>query len=118
MAKMGAPEKIDAKKLASFMRLKPTMEDCAHFFECSPSAIEKFIKRHYKMTYSDFRDKNMVHTRFSLVRTALERANKGDNVMLIFCLKNLCGWKDKQEHSLDDERPIKLAYVTNPKREI
>jgi hypothetical protein len=35
-----------------------------------------------------------------------------DNVtMLIFCLKNLCGWSDKIEHGFDkDKKTILLKY--------
>lgn len=49
------------------------------------------------MTYIEFREQNMVHTRFELVQKALNKAKAGDNIMLIFCLKNLCGWTDRQE---------------------
>jgi hypothetical protein len=87
---------LDIVRLKALMRLKPTLEDTAAFFEVNPSTIEKFIKREFgKITFSEFRDQNMVHTRFNLIRTAIQKAEKGDNVMLIFCLKNLCGWKDK-----------------------
>jgi hypothetical protein len=40
-----------------------------------------------------------------LIRTAVAKAEKGDNIMLIFCLKNLCQWRDKtpDEH-FDEDR--------------
>ena len=43
----------------------------------------------------------MVQTRFSLIRNALKMAEKGNPALMIFCLKNLCKWTDKQhlEHS-------------------
>ena len=106
---MARPQiEIDQIKLEALMRFKPTLEDCAAFFRCSPDTIERRIKD-YTMTdekpdglsFAEFRDQNMVHTRFNLVRKALSKADAGDNVMLIFCLKNLCGWKDKQPDEND-----------------
>jgi len=94
---MSRPTKdLDKTKLEMLMRLKPTLEDTAAFFEVSASHIEKYVKKHYGESFSEFRDKRMVHTRFNLIRKAIQKAEAGDNVMLIFTLKNLCGWRDKQ----------------------
>jgi hypothetical protein len=109
---------IDEKQLRALMRLKPTLEDCAAFFECSTSKIEKHIKENWGLRFSEFREQNMVHTRFMLVRTALEKAKKGDTAILIFCLKNLCQWKDRYDHSPDQNTAvIPLAYVPKSIRE-
>jgi hypothetical protein len=98
------------QQLKALMRLKPTLADTAAFFECNTSTIEKHIRKVYDRTYSEFRDQNMVHTRFSLIRTAIGKAESGDNVMLIFCLKNLCGWKDKWDNTPEDSKTITLNY--------
>ncbi len=42
-----------------------------------------------------------------LVRTALREAKAGNPAMLIFCLKNLCGWADKQEV---EQKQINMTY--------
>lgn len=97
---MARPKKMDDEKdrqLKAICRLKPTLEDCASFLDVNPSTIEKYIKRTYKCSFSEFRDKHMVHTRFNLIRKAISKAENGDNTMLIFSLKNLCGWADKIE---------------------
>lgn len=108
MAKMGRkPANIEEAKLKALMRLKPTLEDTAAFFECSPRTIEQYIRDNFDLTFRDFRDQNMVHTRFALIRTAIQKAEKGDNTMLIFCLKNLCGWKDKY----DEPEKIVNTYI-------
>jgi hypothetical protein len=99
MAKMGRPKKFDDEKirqLKAICRLKPTMADCAAFLDVHPDTITKYCKS-IGLTFSEFREQNMVHTRFSLIRKAINKAEQGDNTMLIFCLKNLCGWADKQE---------------------
>ena len=102
---MARPKKdIPLPQLKAIMRLKPSLEDTAAFFECDPSTIEKMIKRDFGLRFSEFREQNMVQTRFSLIRTAIHKAEKGDNVMLIFCLKNLCGWKDRYEQSSGDDQ--------------
>lgn len=117
VAKMGRPKiDIDEHQLCSLLRLRPTIDDCAAFFECSNSKIEKFIKERYGVTFSELRDQKMVHTRFMLVRKALEKAEKGDNVLLIFCLKNLCGWKDRYEADIEDTTgKVTVVLGYNPK---
>ena len=42
-----------------------------------------------------------------LIRTAIKKAERGDNVMLIFCLKNLCQWRDKLPDNEFDEDKFK-----------
>ena len=94
------------KQLKAIMRLKPTMKDCAAFLDVHPDSVEKYIKKTYNCSFSEFREQNMVHTRFMLIRTAIKKAENGDNTMLIFCLKNLCGWRDNPEPEVrEDEEP-------------
>lgn len=97
------------------MRLKPTLADTAAFFECSERTIERLIKKEFKLSFVEFRDQNMVHTRLNIVRKAINKAESGDNVMLIFCLKNLCGWKDKQpgedDHKVKHEGGISISKL-------
>lgn len=95
---MGRPTKeIKDHELRAILRMKPTAQDCAAFFQVSTDTIDRYIKKNYQKTFAEFRDENMVHTRFSLIRKAIQKAEGGDNCMLIFCLKNLCGWVDKVE---------------------
>jgi hypothetical protein len=110
VAKMGRPPKIDLKQLRSFMRLKPTLKDCADFFECDTSTVEVTIKRNFGITFTEFRAQNMVKCRHNLVRKAIQMGEDGNVPMLIFSLKNLCGWKDKHEVSSEEDKPFRLAY--------
>lgn len=91
------PADIDQEKIKALMRLKPTLADTAAFFQCSEKTIENFIRKTWDLTFFDFRQQNMVHTRLNIVRKAISKAENGDNIMLIFCLKNLCDWSDRQE---------------------
>lgn len=94
---MARPSKdLDLAKLKALMRLKPSLDDTAAFFECSARTVERVINKHFKVSFVEFREQNMVHTRLNIVRKAISKAESGDNTMLIFCLKNLCGWRDKQ----------------------
>ena len=85
---MGKPSiKIDIEKLRAFCRTKPTLADCAAFFQCSEDTIERRIKENEDCTFKEFRERHMVHTRYDLVRMAIKRASKSDT-MLIFCLQD------------------------------
>lgn len=116
---MARPPKMTEEKirqLKSICRLKPTLQDCASFLDLHPSTIEKWINREHGISYSEFREQNMVHTRFMIVREILEQCKKGNTAMLIWASKNLLGWSDKLESKdtseikivLPDERAAKL----------
>jgi len=94
------PEKVE--QLRQFMRLKPTLVDTANFFQCGTTTIEQAIKKHYQSSFREFRAQNMVQTRYALIRKAIQMGNSGNVPMLIFSLKNLCGWAD-QPFPEDDE---------------
>lgn len=100
---------IDKAKLEAMMRLKPTLEDTAAFFQCSARTIERYIHEHFNVTFVEFRTQRMVHTRHALIRKAIDKALNGDNTMLIFCLKNLCGWADKHEVAGNADAPLAMT---------
>lgn len=116
---------IDIVQLKALCRMKPTQSDCAAFFKCSLDTIERFIRKETGLTYAEFRDQSMVHTRFDLIRKAIKRSDVSDT-MLIFSLKNLCDWSDKlkteNEHlispieSQDDETLEARLKVLEEKR--
>ncbi len=116
---MARPKKeIPEAQLRALLRMNPTLKDAAAFFECSEDTIEERCKEYGNgASFPEFRDQNMVHTRLSLIRNALKMAENGNPAMMIFCLKNLCGWKDKQEVSTDSDTKnlIKLAYKIEDK---
>jgi len=114
------PKKVEIKEdqLKAFLQLQPSLEMTAAFFKCDGKTIENFIRKKFKATFFEFREQNMVHTRKSLIHKALREAlkDKPNTAMLIFCLKNLCGWKDKLEHSADETvTPIMFAYDPHSK---
>ena len=66
-------------------------------YQVSHSTLVREIKRLHGMTFDDYRDKKTDLTRLKLAQKAVKMASDGNATMLIFCLKNLCGWKDRQE---------------------
>lgn len=95
--KMGRPivmteEKI--KQLKAICRMKPTLADCAAFLDISEDSIVNYCKS-IGLTFSLFREQNMVHTRFMIIRNIIKQCENGSIPMLIYASKNLCGWSDK-----------------------
>lgn len=92
---------LDQGQFEALCRLNPTLKDCAAFFKLSEDTIENRCKEWGYSGFSDARQQNMVHTRLSLIRKAVHMGENGNVPMLIFALKNLCGWADKQEQQVD-----------------
>jgi AraC-like DNA-binding protein len=108
MSKMGRPTiEIDLDQLSALCRMKPTLEDCAAFFKCSTDTVERRIREATELTFAEFREQSLVHTRFDLIRKAIKKADQSDT-MHIFCLKNLCGWADKTESHTTSDATIKI----------
>ncbi len=105
---MPRPRKeIDREQFEAFCRLNPTLKDAAAFFKVSEDTIDRRCKEWDYEGFADAKQQNMVHTRLKLIRKAVSKAENGDNVMLIFCLKNLCGWQDKVEQNTNLNGSIK-----------
>lgn len=100
--KMGRPEiPFDWTKLDAVLQYKPSLEDCAEIMNCHHDTIEKKIRAKFDCSFSAYRDKKMSTVRLSLVQKAIHMAKSGDRTMLIFCLKNLCGWNDVYQQEIN-----------------
>lgn len=110
---------IDQDQLEAFCRMNPTLKDTAAFFKVSEDTIERRCKEFGYLDFADARQQNMVHTRLKLIRKALSMADSGNTAMMIFALKNLCGWSDKFEtkHDVTEEakNTLRLAYASKEK---
>lgn len=98
---MARPTKMTEEKirqLKAICRLKPTIKDCEAFLDIDTTTIEKWILKTHGISFSEFREQNMVHTRFMIIRNIIQECEKGNTAMLIYASKNLCGWKDKYDH--------------------
>ena len=91
------PVQIEEHQIAALMRLRPTLEDTAAFFKCTPRTIERYIREHFDLSFVEFRAQHFVHTRFSIMRKAIQKAEQGDNAMLTLCLKNICHWTERSD---------------------
>lgn len=102
MAKMGRPEiELEWKVLDALLQRSTTKRDAASIMAISEDTIERHVQQKHGMTFKEYRESKMAPTRTKLVETALSKAFKGDNVMLIFCLKNLCNWKNEPDEDLE-----------------
>lgn len=85
--------------LDALMQLGVTKAISASVMDCSEDTIDRRILDEHSITFSEYRDSKLGITKTKLIQTALKKAFAGENVMLIFALKNLCGWSDKGDES-------------------
>lgn len=117
-SKMGAPViEIDMEQLAALCRMKPSLYDAARFFKCSEDTIERRIREAFNITFAEFRDQHMAHTKFDLIRKAIQKAEHSES-MHKFCLKNLADWREKTDMTSDGKEipaPPAQVVITLPK---
>jgi hypothetical protein len=83
----------------------------------SEATLERMLLKHFECSnMTEYREKRKDSLKIQLKRKAVTMALGGNVSMLIFCLKNLCGWSDNVQVVPDKEdakNQIRLAY--NPK---
>ena len=92
---------LDFNELDAMLQFGPTLRFCADHFGVGVSTIERKIKELHNLTFAEYKDEKMDKVRLKLQQKAIQMALKGDRVMLIFCLKNLCKWADKIDSNED-----------------
>lgn len=93
--KMGRPTiPLDWDKVDLLCSYKLSLDDIAYLSNISSRQLEERIRQKDDCTFLVYRAKKLGDTKVKLIKKALEKAEMGDNTMLIFCLKNLCKWND------------------------
>lgn len=88
---------VDFSALDALLQFKVSMNFCADYLGVSTDAIRRRIKEKYNMTFTEYHALKMEGTATKLQQKAIKMALEGNNTMMIFCLKNLAKWADKQE---------------------
>jgi len=102
MARTGRPRLLTKKKiehLKRLMRSYPSEIDACYIMECGVTTLRDTIRKYFNMTFREFRDYYMSHTRLALKQKAIKMAMdaKDPNIkMLDRCLTNICKWNDSK----------------------
>jgi len=93
-------------KLDGLLALKSNAIVCSELLGVHINTLKNHIRNRYNLTFMEYAELKLSPTKVRLVQKALKMAERGDRVMLIFCLKNLCQWADKTEqaHTITDNR--------------
>ena len=89
---------IDWKELDALLQFKVSNEFCADYLGTSTATIIRRIREEHDMTFSEYHRIKMQRTSVKLQQKAIEQALSGNsNSVMIFALKNLANWTDKNE---------------------
>lgn len=99
------------EKLDGLLAYKSSLVVCADILECHENSIKNHIKKRYGLTFTEYAEKKLSRTKVKLVQKAIEQATSGNTTMLIFCLKNLCKWQDRQENIVDVAESAKKLII-------
>lgn len=107
---------LDWKLVDNLFSYGATISMVANILEVSHDIVELRIKEEKGMKPKEYREAKLSKVRVKLIQKAIDKALNGDNTMLIFCLKNLCGWGDKVEQVHTQKGVLKLAYNLEDKK--
>jgi hypothetical protein len=103
---------LNQENVIKLMRFRPSLKEVANLFNTSEDTIERRIREWEDCTYKEFKIRHSVGIKHKLMDRAMEMALSGNPTMMIFCLKNLCGWSDLPSAEDNSDRgPIPLAYI-------
>tara|TARA_B100000214_G_C23958920_1_gene624289 strand:+ start:317 stop:715 length:399 start_codon:yes stop_codon:yes gene_type:complete len=98
-------------KLDGLLLFKASLISCSDFLGVHENTIKNHIKKRFGLTFTEYTEKKMSKTKVKLVQKAIEMAMSGNATMMIFSLKNICGWQDKIEVPADSSTPIRIEIV-------
>lgn len=99
---MPQPKKeLNYDALDALLQFKVSINFCADYLKVSKDTIMRRLKEDKGMTFTEYHNLQMEGTATKLQQKAIKMALEGNNTMMIFCLKNLAKWADKQEVTHD-----------------
>ena len=97
---------LDYKLFDGLLKCGATRVQCSNILEVSEDTIENRLREDHDTIFTDYRLKKLDHTVIKLTQKAIGLALNGNITMLIFCLKNLCGWADKNDSKEISEKTV------------
>lgn len=97
---MSAKVEINWAELDALLQFKVSLRFCADYMGTSIDAIRRRIKEKHDMTFGEYHELKMERTATKLQQKAIEMALGGNTTMMIFALKNLAKWSDKEDHKV------------------
>lgn len=104
----GGKIKVNYEVLDALLQHKITKKFCADYIGISEDTLERRLREDFDMTFKEYHALKMENTSYKLQQQAIKMALKGNAVMMIFCLKNLAGWKDKAEEESSDSVKVTI----------
>ncbi len=102
---------LDWEQIEAMAKIQCTQTEIASVFSCCIDTLNKRCRREHGCTFSEYLREKGEGGKASLRRTMWKKALGGDRVMLIWVSKNVLGWKDKREHSGDQENPVNVKHT-------
>lgn len=106
---------INWEVLNALVQRGATKVAVAAILDVSHDTIERRIQEEFGCGFEEYKATKFEKTKAKLVEKAIDKALAGDNTMLIFSLKNLCGWSDKMETSVDPKQAFQIVFNDKPK---
>jgi hypothetical protein len=120
MARTGRPRhKISKEEFEKLCLIQSTMEECAAWFDCDVSTIQRWVRFTYKKTFAQIYTQKRGKGKVSMRRTFFQEALKGKNAaLLIFWAKNHLGMSDKLESEVttNDQKLVIEFKNREPKK--
>lgn len=101
---------LDYSALDALLQFRVTCDFCASYLKTSRDTIIRRIREDHDMTFAEYHAIQMENTSTKLQQKALQMAMGGNGTLMVFCLKNLAKWSDKQETTLSAPEGITLNY--------
>lgn len=86
-------------------------ETCALELGVCRSTLEKLIRKKFDQTFDEYKKPQLQKTVLRLKQKMISKGLAGDNVCLIFTLKNISDWSDKVEHKTTEEKQNILVTI-------
>lgn len=92
---------LNYDKLDALLQFKVSLDFCADYLGCSEDTIRRRLKEDHGMTFTQYHALKMQRTAFKLQQRAIQLALEGkSHAVMIFALKNLANWTDKEQHDI------------------
>ena len=130
MAKMGRPQAPINKRLLETLAaygltrkdivnvLSTDLELHTDYKGCTDDTVDRFVKREYGVTFSEFLSKRKAILKSQLLNKAFAMVGKNAAVTIFF-LKNILGWTDKieQTQTINGAVPTVQVYLPDNRRD-